>query len=183
MELKDRIAQLDALSARATQGPYFIANDRARDAPAHRDSGLALIDTGRDGDWPVLRLGEWPTTHFIATLLNAWPELRDMALRGLYAQEAHQQSGSAAARADDEPCEILALLNRLTARAADRPRDIEMCAVEQLNWRDESLWLKKLVARLSTAQNKREVCALVAESMRERYRFIDEVLSKQRENT
>jgi gluconate kinase len=58
--------------------------------------------------------------------------------------------------------------------------ELSKCATP-LNWRDESLWLKKLVARLSSADNKRAVCALVAESMRERYRFIDEVLSKQRE--
>lgn len=51
---------------------------------------------------------------------------------------------------------------------------------DELSWEDESLWLKKLVARLSSAENKRQVCALVAESMRERYRFIDEAL-KQRD--
>jgi hypothetical protein len=49
---------------------------------------------------------------------------------------------------------------------------------EFLSWEDESLWLKKLVARLSSADNKRQVAALVAESMRQRYQAIDEALEK-----
>jgi len=67
--------RLNALAEKATQGPYFVDVDPAQDTTEHRNSGLALIDTGRQSDWPVLRLGEWPTTEFVAALLNAWPNI------------------------------------------------------------------------------------------------------------
>lgn len=46
--------------------PWFAAEDRAEDCPAHKNSGLALVDTGRSGDWPIARLCEWQTAEFIA---------------------------------------------------------------------------------------------------------------------
>lgn len=46
--------------------PWYVAGDSAEDCPAHRDSGLALVDTGRTEDWPIARLCEWQTAHFIA---------------------------------------------------------------------------------------------------------------------
>ena len=75
------VAAIDALYEKATKGPYFVSIDEAHDTIAHPDSGLAMIDTGRQGDWPVLRLGEWPTTEFIAALVNAWPKIRQSLLR------------------------------------------------------------------------------------------------------
>lgn len=78
--MSDLLRELEELSEKATKGPYFVASDKAHDSFEHKDSGLALIDTGRQEDWPVLRLGEWPTTKFIAALLNAWPQIRE-ALR------------------------------------------------------------------------------------------------------
>lgn len=69
------VERINRLYAKATQGPYFLVEDDAHGIPAHQDSGLAMIDTGRLGDWPVLRLGEWPTTEFVYALLNAWPQL------------------------------------------------------------------------------------------------------------
>ena len=77
---REEIERIDALAKKATPGPYFVASDDADDTTVHKDSGLAMIDTGRCGDWPVLRLGEWPTTEFVAAVLNAWPTLRDAAL-------------------------------------------------------------------------------------------------------
>jgi hypothetical protein len=49
-----------------TPGPYFVASDDAHDSPDHKDSGLALVETGRSDDWWVARLCEWPTATFIA---------------------------------------------------------------------------------------------------------------------
>ena len=80
----DWAAEIDALYEKATKGPYFVSIDEAHDTIAHPDSGLAMIDTGRQGDWPVLRLGEWPTTEFIASLVNAWPKIRQSLLRPGY---------------------------------------------------------------------------------------------------
>src|SRR5688572_20127798 len=75
MDETPNIAQLEALYLTAIQGPYFVGYDEANDCPAHKDSGLALIDTGRTSDWPVARLCEWPTAVFIAALVNAFPAL------------------------------------------------------------------------------------------------------------
>jgi Protein of unknown function (DUF551). len=79
-DVSELVRRIESLAEKATPGPYFISGDDAADTTAHRNSGLALIDTGRNEDWPVLRLGEWPTTRFIAELLNAWPEIRKLLL-------------------------------------------------------------------------------------------------------
>ena len=54
-----------------TPGPWFVVADNAPDCPDHANSGLAMVDTGRDGDWPVARLCEWQNAEAIAQL----PEL------------------------------------------------------------------------------------------------------------
>jgi len=69
-ELKERIEKLKKLREAATEGPYYVAEDAANDATHHKNSGLALIDTGRESDWPVARLCEWPTANYIAELAN-----------------------------------------------------------------------------------------------------------------
>lgn len=73
--LAELLDELDALRARAVDVPYFVSGDTADDCPEHRNSGLALVDTGRSGDWPVARLCEWHTANFIAELANAYPRL------------------------------------------------------------------------------------------------------------
>jgi hypothetical protein len=80
-ELGSLIAELDALEAKATKGPFYLGDDDADDCPPHKRSGLALIDTGRQGDFDIARLMEWNNATFIAKLLNAWPKLRN-ALKG-----------------------------------------------------------------------------------------------------
>ena len=64
-------AQLEALrvlAERVPEGPWFAAEDDASDAPPHKKSGLALVDTGRQSDWPIARLTEWDTARYIAAL-------------------------------------------------------------------------------------------------------------------
>ena len=46
--------------------PWYVSGDNAGDTE-HRESGLALVDTGRTQDWPIARLCEWPTAEFIAS--------------------------------------------------------------------------------------------------------------------
>lgn len=65
-----------------TPGPYFVASDAALDCPAHSNSGLALVDTGRENDWPIARLCEWGNAHLIAAapdLLEALQAFVDAA--------------------------------------------------------------------------------------------------------
>lgn len=61
-----QIAEIEALSAKVPDGPWFADADIADDVPDHRRSGLALVDTGRGGDWWIARLCEWHIANFIA---------------------------------------------------------------------------------------------------------------------
>lgn len=49
-----------------TPGPWYVSRDDAHDCPPHKDSGLAMIDTGRTNDWPIARLMEWNNVHLVA---------------------------------------------------------------------------------------------------------------------
>lgn len=62
----DAISEIEALSAKVPDGPWFAAADDADDVPDHRRSGLALVDTGRSADWWIARLCEWHIARFIA---------------------------------------------------------------------------------------------------------------------
>lgn len=62
--------------------PWFVSHDEAQDCRPHTNSGLAKIDTGRESDWPVARLLEWPTAYFIVRACNNAQRLAD-ALDGL----------------------------------------------------------------------------------------------------
>lgn len=57
------------------EGPYYVAADDALDCPPHANSGLALVDTGRSGDWPIARLCEWHTARRIALTMNCHEEM------------------------------------------------------------------------------------------------------------
>ena len=48
------------------EAPWFAAEDCATDCPPHKNSGLALVDTGRSSDWPIARLCHWDVAVFIA---------------------------------------------------------------------------------------------------------------------
>lgn len=65
-------ASFKELLGRVTPGPYFVSHDdKQMDGDgyrAHVASGLAVIDTGREGDWPIARFCEWPTAQYIARL-------------------------------------------------------------------------------------------------------------------
>jgi hypothetical protein len=68
---------MTALAEAATPGPYFVGDDTASDCGQHRNSGLALVDTGRTGDWPIARLCYWNS----AAHISAWfPERAKAAL-------------------------------------------------------------------------------------------------------
>ena len=69
-----QLAELEGLLEKATQGPFFLADDTAEFTP-HAHSGLALIETGRSEDWTVASLMEWPTAAYVTQLLNLAPEL------------------------------------------------------------------------------------------------------------
>jgi hypothetical protein len=60
------------LLAAATKGPYYVSHDeKDMDSDgyrAHVASGLAVVDTGREQDWPIARFCEWPQAHLIARL-------------------------------------------------------------------------------------------------------------------
>jgi len=62
-DLKEIVDALLSIS----EWPWFVAGDEAEDCPPHKDSGLALVDTGRTADWPIARLCEWNTAKFIAS--------------------------------------------------------------------------------------------------------------------
>ena len=57
---------LRAKALAATPGPYFVAIDDAEECGPHRNSGLSLVDTGRNGDWPIARFCETPSAQWIA---------------------------------------------------------------------------------------------------------------------
>lgn len=84
-DLMTLCAEIRALKEGAIPGPYVVRSDHAEDCGPHANSGLALIETlalrvsSRFHYWPVLRLGTWPTTEYIAALLNAAPALLDAA--------------------------------------------------------------------------------------------------------
>lgn len=61
-------ANFRTLLDNATPGPYFVSHDDGGvdDFLAHKGIGLALVDTGRSGDWPIAHFSEWPTANFIA---------------------------------------------------------------------------------------------------------------------
>lgn len=82
---EEQLREIEALSAKVPNGPWFASSDDADDVPGHRRSGLALVDTGRSADWWIARLCEWHTARFIAesktsidalcrTLRVAWAE-------------------------------------------------------------------------------------------------------------
>lgn len=60
--------ELRALAKKAPEGPWFASGDDANDAPPHRGSGLSLVDTGRESDWPIARLTEYHTARYLAAV-------------------------------------------------------------------------------------------------------------------
>ena len=80
--MTDLSSIVDALLS-ISEWPWFVAGDEANDCQPHKDSGLALVDTGRTEDWPIARLCEWDTDKFIASsplwlvqLVVGWVEER-----------------------------------------------------------------------------------------------------------
>lgn len=87
----EQLAALKEVAEKAHKsipGPYFVASDDAHDVPDHKDSGLALVETGRSDDWWVARLCEWPTAKFIAafdptTCLELLEEVERLRTEGM----------------------------------------------------------------------------------------------------
>lgn len=60
--------QIAQLVESLPDGPYFVNFDDGSDCPNHANSGLAVVDTGRESDWPVARHCHWPVAKVIALL-------------------------------------------------------------------------------------------------------------------
>ena len=54
-----------------------VVSDDAEDVPDHANSGLAMLDTGRVGDWHYGRLMEWHEANLIAFLINNLPAIQE----------------------------------------------------------------------------------------------------------
>ena len=74
-EVKQIVEEARVAFKAATEGPYFVGCDEAHDCEPHRESGLAMVDTGRESDWPIARLCEWKSARSIAAIHNAFPHL------------------------------------------------------------------------------------------------------------
>lgn len=75
MSILDELNAIESRARAATAGPYFVSADEATDCPDHEGSGLAMVDTGRNEDWPIARLCEWPQARFIAAARTDVPKL------------------------------------------------------------------------------------------------------------
>ena len=56
--------------SKPTEGPWYVGADDAADCPSHKNSGLAMVDTGRSADWPIARLVEWNNAPLLAAALD-----------------------------------------------------------------------------------------------------------------
>lgn len=74
MGLNERLDEIEQRANKAIEGPWFTAGDDLEAGP-HTNSGLALIETGRNEDWWPARLCEWPTAEFIASARTDVPAL------------------------------------------------------------------------------------------------------------
>lgn len=72
---KVNLDALDKAFAKCPEGPAFASSDEAKDTIPHKNSGLALVDTGRVSDWPIARLCEWNTAGFIARVYTDYAAL------------------------------------------------------------------------------------------------------------
>lgn len=70
-----QIAELTELLAKIPEGPYFAGFDDGGDCPNHANSGLAVVDTGRESDWPIARHCHWPVAKWIVLSRVALPAL------------------------------------------------------------------------------------------------------------
>ena len=76
---------------RIPEGPYFVTADDAEDCPDHNHSGLAKVDTGRAGDWPIARLCEWPTAELIAKIPEMLATITDQRAENERLQEENEK--------------------------------------------------------------------------------------------
>ena len=60
------IEEIEEELKKIPEGPWYVGGDDAEDCRPHKDSGLALVDTGRSEDWTIARLCEWGPARFIA---------------------------------------------------------------------------------------------------------------------
>lgn len=93
--------EIEARITKLPEGPWFAAFDRAKECGPHRDSGLALVDTGRESDWPIARLCEWHAAKFIAASITDIPALCQ-TVRALRAQVEKQDAIISAYENNDE---------------------------------------------------------------------------------
>lgn len=82
---------LKELCAAVPKGPYFADHHKGtvKDFMAHSNSGLATVDTGRSGDWPIAYFCEWPQAQLIARLS---PEVALQVYEAL--KDAHDFAGT-----------------------------------------------------------------------------------------
>ena len=79
------------LIAKAAPGPYFVSRtERSVDTfLAHKNGGLALVDTGREEDWPITYFSEWPQAEYTARLT---PEVMSKVVEALTLAHLHSRN-------------------------------------------------------------------------------------------
>ena len=92
---REQIEELDALSQKATPGMWFIAESaRPRSYEIGPDAGgqcsVALMTNDGTGD-PDNEFG-FRNADFITALVNAWPRLRNLAIRHVAMREKYDES-------------------------------------------------------------------------------------------
>lgn len=75
---KEQLDELVELYEQMPEGPYFADFDDGGDCPAHANSGLAVVDTGRESDWPIARHCHWPVAKWVVLSRAAMPALLGM---------------------------------------------------------------------------------------------------------
>jgi hypothetical protein len=76
-------------NGKPTPGPWYVGADAAPDCPDHHNSGLALVDTGRSGDWPIARLCEWNNVNLIAAAPDLLEALAVFPQQGVNETDSH----------------------------------------------------------------------------------------------
>lgn len=160
---ESEVEEIEARMNKTPEGPWFAASDAAKECGPHRDSGLALVDTGRESDWPIARLCEWHKAQFIAhsredvaALIRDWRALRrrDESLEAQLAQAEDEaiDAQDRRANADAEAEGVLQALgdNAVRVREDGGPEDVyASLAVSVSKLQSKNAALRERLAQLA----------------------------------